>query len=349
MARHTLAQMAGGGMYDHVEGGFFRYSTTADWSVPHFEKMLEDHGGLVSALALTGQADVLDDAVRYLRSVLRDGATGLYGGSQDADEEYYALDAEGRGRRQAPYVDRRVYAAWNCALAVAYLDADQRLGRPLLRDEAGHLLERLFADLGTAGGGMGHTAGVGGQLGDAVWALRAATRAWGSGLGEAWRQRALDLADHLDRAFGDAELGGYFDHAAEDDLGRLGDRIKPLAENTIAAIGLCDLDALLSDPASGFRERARKALESVAALPRHQGAMGAVFARALDRLQRSPVKVTTGSQSLARVALAANPYAVIEASSDERALVCVGTTCLAPTENPGDVRAVVQEALVTVR
>src|SRR5207248_4258727 len=43
MARHTLARMAGGGTYDHVEGGFFRYSTTADWSVPHFEKMLEDH------------------------------------------------------------------------------------------------------------------------------------------------------------------------------------------------------------------------------------------------------------------------------------------------------------------
>src|SRR5207253_4582257 len=35
MATHTLAQMAAGGTYDHVEGGFFRYSTTQDWSVPH--------------------------------------------------------------------------------------------------------------------------------------------------------------------------------------------------------------------------------------------------------------------------------------------------------------------------
>src|SRR6266566_9633548 len=62
MAVHSLERMTGGGTYDQVEGGFFRYSTTQDWSVPHFEKMLEDHGGLVSALALTGQGEILDDA-----------------------------------------------------------------------------------------------------------------------------------------------------------------------------------------------------------------------------------------------------------------------------------------------
>ena len=58
MARHTLHAMAGGGSYDHVEGGFFRYSTTEDWSVPHFEKMLEDHGGLLAGLALTGEGEI---------------------------------------------------------------------------------------------------------------------------------------------------------------------------------------------------------------------------------------------------------------------------------------------------
>src|SRR5207302_869402 len=60
MAVHTLEQMTRGGTYDHVEGGFFRYSTTQDWSVPHFEKMLEDHAALVGALALAGLADELD-------------------------------------------------------------------------------------------------------------------------------------------------------------------------------------------------------------------------------------------------------------------------------------------------
>src|SRR3989454_2086651 len=159
MATHTLERMAGGGTYDHVGGGFFRYSTTQDWSVPHFEKMLEDHAGLVSALALTGQAEILDDAVRYLDTVLRDPASGLYAGSQDADEDYYARDAEGRAELEPPYVDRRVYVAWNCALAVALLEADLRLDRPQLRERALQLLESVFTRYAAPEGGLLHTDG----------------------------------------------------------------------------------------------------------------------------------------------------------------------------------------------
>ena len=62
-AVHTLEKMTGGGTYDHVEGGFFRYSTTQDWSVPHFEKMLEDHAGLVLALSLAGMTEALDKKI----------------------------------------------------------------------------------------------------------------------------------------------------------------------------------------------------------------------------------------------------------------------------------------------
>ena len=318
MARHTLAQMAGGGTYDHVEGGFFRYSTTQDWSVPHFEKMLEDHAGLLSALALTGQAEILDDAVRYLDTVLRDPETGLYAGSQDADEGYYSRDAEGRRQLEPPYVDRRVYVSWNCALAAAYLEADLRLDRPRLREEALQLLEAVFARYASPGGGLLHTDGVGGQLADQVWGLLAAVRA-------GWTERAGELVAHLEAAYSDPELGGYFDHAGGDQLGRLGDRLKPLAENSIAAIALHEL---------GEAERARLALEAVAALPRQYGIMAAVFARALDRVRREPVKVTTTNRELARAALAANPYAQVELGGDQRAVVCAGTVCLAPVTTP---------------
>src|SRR3989441_723216 len=140
MAVHTLEQMSGGGMYDHVEGGFFRYSTTQDWSVPHFEKMLEDHAGLVGGLSLAGMRHQLDATTGYLDHVLRDPATGLYAGSQDADEDYYSLDAEGRARATAPYVDHRVYTSWNAALAISYLDAAIRCDRPALREHAAALL-----------------------------------------------------------------------------------------------------------------------------------------------------------------------------------------------------------------
>jgi len=343
MAVHTLEKMAGGGTYDHVEGGFFRYSTTQDWSVPHFEKMLEDHAGLVSGVALAGMSSVLDSATGYLDRVLRDENTGLYAGSQDADEHYYSLDADQRPSDSAPYVDRRVYTAWNAALAVAYLDASLRCERPALRDHAAMLLEHLFRDAYRSGQGMTHSEGVGGQLGDQVWSLWAAARAHSAGLGDQWLPMAKDLSAHLEERYGDAELGGYFDHAGGEQLGRLNERIKPLGENSVAAIALLELDVLTGDPDSPYRGRARRALESVAALPRQYGLMAAVFARALDRTKHA-VKVTTRNTQLARAAVLAHPYAVIEHGGDHRAVVCAGTICLAPVSTPAAIADALQEA-----
>ena len=333
MAVHTLEKMTGGGTYDHVEGGFFRYSTTQDWSVPHFEKMLEDHAGLVHALSLAGMTEELDRTAGYLDKVLRDPRSGLYAGSQDADEHYYSMDAEERSSAAAPYVDRRVYTSWNAALAVAYLDAGQ---------DAEKTLESLFKHAYRKGEGMSHAEGVGGQLADQAWSMLAAVRAHQCGLGAGWLEVARDLAEHLEASYGDPELGGYLDHAGGDELGRLGERIKPLAENSIAAMALIELDVLAGDPESPYRERARRALESVAALPRSYGLMAAVFARALDRLGHA-IKVTTKNHELALAARAAHPYAVIDPSGDARAVVCVGTICLAPVSTPGAVKDAIKE------
>src|SRR5437016_14069898 len=122
---------------------------------------------------------------------------------------------------------------------------------------------------------------------------------------------AADLAAHIEERYGDSELGGYFDRAGGDELGRLGERIKPLAENSIAAMALIELDILRGDPAAPFREHARRALEAVAALPRQYGLMAAVFARALDRLPHA-IKVTTKNLELARAGRAAHPYAAVD-------------------------------------
>ena len=346
MALHTLERMTSGGTYDHVEGGFFRYSTTQDWSVPHFEKMLEDHAGLVDALALAHMSQPLDTTTEYLDRVLRDPKSGLYGGSQDADEHYYSMDLEERQQATAPYVDRRVYTAWNAALAITYLDASLRLDRPALHKEAEKLLDGLFKHAYRRGEGMAHAEGINGQLNDQVWSLWAAVRAHQHGLSDRWLPIAIDLADHIDLRYGDSQLGGYFDRAGDDELGRLGERIKPLAENSVAAMALIELDILVGDPAAAYRERARRALEAVAALPRQYGLMAAVFARALDRNQHA-VKVTTKNPALSRAALAAHPYAVIDPMGDERAVVCSGTICLAPVSTPDAVKVAIQEATKT--
>lgn len=89
----TLRQMYRGGIYDHIGGGFSRYSTDEKWLVPHFEKMLYDNALLLyaytEAFAMTGDslyAGVSRGIIRYIREVLTDEQGGFYCG-QDADSE----------------------------------------------------------------------------------------------------------------------------------------------------------------------------------------------------------------------------------------------------------------------
>ena len=71
--------------------------------------------------------------------------------------------------------------------------------------------------------------------------------------------------------------------------------------------------------------------------------MAAGWARAYDRYLGEPVKVTTGSAELARAALAFSPYSVIEPSTDHRAVVCLGTLCLAPVDDLEGLRKALNE------
>ena len=89
----SLDKMAAGGIYDHVGGGFARYSTDAEWLVPHFEKMLYDNGQLVSVYAqayqLTGKAryrSVVEETIAFVERELMSEEGGFYS-SLDADSE----------------------------------------------------------------------------------------------------------------------------------------------------------------------------------------------------------------------------------------------------------------------
>ena len=91
MATLTLEKMAAGGMYDHVGGGFHRYSTDARWLVPHFEKMLYDNALLafdyLEAYQATGRKDFAGVAREILRYVERDMTSpeGAFYSATDAD------------------------------------------------------------------------------------------------------------------------------------------------------------------------------------------------------------------------------------------------------------------------
>ncbi len=93
MALHTCRRMAEGGMYDHLGGGFARYSVDAKWLVPHFEKMLYDNALLarvyVHAYQVSGDevfATVVRETLDYLEREMLDEAGGFHS-AQDADSE----------------------------------------------------------------------------------------------------------------------------------------------------------------------------------------------------------------------------------------------------------------------
>lgn len=93
MVTKTLDMMAAGGIYDHIGGGFARYSTDARWLVPHFEKMLYDNALLarvyVEAYQVTKNPAYRRVACEVLDYVLRDmaGPTGGFYSATDADSE----------------------------------------------------------------------------------------------------------------------------------------------------------------------------------------------------------------------------------------------------------------------
>src|SRR5882762_10377903 len=93
MARLTLDRMATGGIYDHLGGGFHRYSTEERWLVPHFEKMLYDNALLTVAYLegyqVTGDPFYKEIVEETLAYVLREmtSSEGTFHSTQDADSE----------------------------------------------------------------------------------------------------------------------------------------------------------------------------------------------------------------------------------------------------------------------
>ena len=113
----SLDAMASGGIYDHLGGGFARYSVDAVWLVPHFEKMLYDQALLVRAYLHAWQAlgheryrQVLDETVGYVLRDLRH-PEGAFFSAEDADSE----GEEGR------------FYVWTPDQVVAALDGDRDL------------------------------------------------------------------------------------------------------------------------------------------------------------------------------------------------------------------------------
>lgn len=118
MVKTTFSHMAAGGIYDHLAGGFCRYSVDERWEIPHFEKMLYNNGQLVSlyshAWLMTGEPrwkEVVEESVHWLLDEMLDSGGAFYA----------ALDADSEGEEGKFYV-------WDRTEVQAALGADSYPG-----------------------------------------------------------------------------------------------------------------------------------------------------------------------------------------------------------------------------
>ncbi|MBM37620.1 MAG: thioredoxin domain-containing protein [Woeseia sp.] len=105
MSTLTLTRMANGGIFDHIEGGFFRYSIDKYWQIPHFEKMLYDNGLLMAIYAqasiATGEilfTETANEIANWILSEMKASNGGFFS-SLDADSDgkeglYYLWEPE---------------------------------------------------------------------------------------------------------------------------------------------------------------------------------------------------------------------------------------------------------------
>lgn len=302
----TLARMAEG-LYDGAEGGVFRYSVTRDWSVPHYEKMLETNLGYLRNLARaqaalgTGDLSGLAEGVAgYLLTTLRDPATGAFFGSQDADEEYYRLPLKARSKRPAPSVDRAVYSGWNALASSVLVEAGALLARPDLVGAGLGALDRVMETHWDGRMGLvAHSEGQGLFLSEdqveLLGALLSAMEVRGT---ERTREPAEELIRAVAERFAHRD-GGIGDVVADPaGIGSLAHPVRSLVTNSRWAHRLALAGAALGR--TDLLDQARGVLASfdTATVLAH-GPFSAPFIAAADSLMAGPLKVEVHS-SLAR-------------------------------------------------
>lgn len=359
----TLDAMGDLGIYDHDEGGFFRYAAEENWSAPHYEKILEDNAHLVRLyldasvlLNMQRYRDKAKHALSYLMRHLADHERGVFYASQAADEDYYTLPPEQRRARPSPPIDRTVFCNWNAEMAQTLLKAWAVLGDESYRDLALRCI-RFLASTMWMGDTVYHAfdqkPAEGGLLRDYVGLLRALLAAF-EATGEAdWLQRAETLASLMGRLFWSPIDQGLVDRIpGPDDVGELKDVRKDIVENAWASDCLARVSVYTGK--GEFRERA---VQIMSGFPDYLGQYGhftAQYALCLDRLIRPPVEIdlvldrSTASEAMKRTALAAYlPRRIVrhltrdsavsrghDGSRVPAAYVCVNGTCQPPALTP---------------
>jgi len=305
----TMKGMDSGGMYDRFAGGFFRYSTTRDWSIPHYEKMLEDNARLTEAYALASVVladnrymETVRSAQGWLLSTMYDAANHTLAGSQDADSEdaYYGEPLDVRATLPTPFIDWTVYANWN-ALAISSFAKRYQLTEEtefletaaaiydflktkLSNSETdGELAFRHFWSDGRAQGSLGILIDQTATLGAAIDLFESTGR-------RQYLDDAVQNAAYILNQLRDPSDGAFMDIPQEPGgIGELSVPRKELKENADAALHLLRLGQLLERP--HYHEAAETALRSFVEEFQNVGYFGAAYARAVEAATAEPLHI----------------------------------------------------------
>lgn len=353
MARRSLDALAGGGLWDTVEGGFFRYSPSRDWSRPHTEKLALENARLASTFLEAGAAlgeeryrERGRAAIEFLlgRLALDDGA---FAASVAAADDYYQLSPPARREEEAPGIDPTVYADANARVASALLAGAAALGDPAWEERALGVLGRLRQLAPPSGAPVAHAllngrSDLPGLLRDQVAVLSALVEAYQVAGDEAWLHWSRRVADWLGEHLRDVGLGGFLDRPRGPAPGYLGDPLKPLGANAEAAMALRAL-ALLTGQ-ERYRTWGEAALRALAPRAETAKLWGAAYALAVTLYAREPVEITvfgppeaaeTRSLRWAACALYLPGKVVRPVGEGTPALaLCAGGLCFPPLEDP---------------
>ena len=285
----TLDVMGEGGLYDEVDGGFFRYCMARDWTRPSSEKMLDGNAALLRVYLRAWEtfehapyrAKAID-ILRYVHGTLADPVDGGFFASQRADEQYYTLRSlDERRATAAPPVDHSLYADTNASMVMAYVRGARVLDDGALLEFAIKSLERVVIETYERGGGIAHhadeTTRVRGLLADQVQVSAALLDVHDATDREAYLDMAQELMYYSLRSMWDDKAGGFFDRAdaKRSGIGLLREPLKPFTTNCEATCVLAHLADVTRK--SEFRDRASQTLSSQTTVYRAHGLMGAIY------------------------------------------------------------------------
>jgi uncharacterized protein len=300
-------------LYDPEWGGFYRYGLNADWTGPHFEKLLYVQAGAIDsyteAYQVTGgdkYGEVAAGVKAYVERFLTDHDRGGFYASQDADihsfdaereiilgEQYFLLDEHERLEIGAPYVDKAVYTDWNGMMISAYLRLFHVMGDEHAKEFAHRTADRLLAQ-NMQGDRMCHYADgepqLCGVLSDQVHFGQALVDMYQSSGHRRYLVEAEKLADFMSRELQDVVDGGfYFNTFDPHTKGEVLERHKPFDENVAAAQFMTQLFYLTGEET--YRTMAARTLRALAYPQLMGNIVGVGYALALDLYLNRPLHI----------------------------------------------------------